>query len=146
MTTYSPYNAKSGVLYPCHGITVQWYVRECSGFNYLSCHMYQRSADMFLGVPFNISSYSLLTYMFCEVLNNKFELNFKPDMLTISFGDVHIYDTHFEQVEEQLKRIPYQFPNLTFTRKVKNLKDFVWDDIKINNYKCHKRIKARMVA
>ena len=67
MTTYSPYNASDGVLYPCHGITIQWYVREHNGVNYLSCHMYQRSADMFLGVPFNISSYSLLTYMFCEV-------------------------------------------------------------------------------
>ena len=152
MTTYSPYNANQGVLYPCHGITVQWYVRECIGYNYLSCHMYQRSADMFLGVPFNISSYSLLTYMFCEILN-KDELykglKFKPDKLVISFGDVHIYDTHIEQVKEQISRTPLKFPQLEFKyddKDVNRLEDFEWSNIKIVGYECLPRIKAAMVA
>ena len=149
MSTYSPYNAHSGVLYPCHGITVQWYVRECSGINYLSCHMYQRSADMFLGVPFNISSYSLLTYMFCEVLNNDINyegLEFKPDKLVISFGDVHIYDCHIDQVKEQISRKPFTSPKISFNKKLSKLNDFEWEDVKLDNYQSHKRIKANMVA
>ena len=149
LTTYSPHSANKGVLYPCHGLTVQFYVREHEDKNYLSCHMYQRSADLFLGEPFNISSYSLLVYMFCEVLNNSEDYNgmtFYPDILYISFGDVHVYDNHFDQVNEQLKRSPYEFPQLKFKRKVKNFNDFKWEDIEVINYNSHPRIKASMVA
>ena len=149
MTTYVPHEASKGVLYPCHGLTVQWYVREFDGINYLSCHMYQRSADMFLGVPFNISSYSLMCYMFCEVLNNDSSYNgkpFKPDKLVMSFGDLHIYETHYEQVSKQIERYPYRFPQIKFKRKLDNLEDFIWDDIEILNYNHHKGIKAEMVA
>ena len=145
MTTYSPYNAREGVLYPCHGLTTQWYVKEEDGVNYLSCHMYQRSADMFLGVPFNISSYSLLTYMFCEILNND-GYKFKPDKLIISFGDLHIYEDHIEQVNEQIKRIPYKFPLIKFNKKVNNLDEFEWENVEIINYKSYPRIKANMIA
>lgn len=149
MTTYIPHEASKGVLYPCHGLTVQWYVREHDGINYLSCHMYQRSADMFLGVPFNISSYSLMCYMFCEVLNNDSDYNdkpFKPDKLVMSFGDLHIYENHYEQVNKQIQRKPFLFPQLKFKRKLDNLEDFVWEDIEIINYNHHKGIKAEMVA
>lgn len=149
MTTYIPHEANKGVLYPCHGLTVQWYVKESDGINYLSCHMYQRSADMFLGVPFNISSYSLLCYMFCEVLNNDISyqgLSFKPDKLVMSFGDVHVYESHYEQVMQQITRKPFAFPQIKFKRNLSKLEDFVWEDIQILNYYNHKGIKAQMVA
>ena len=149
MTTYSPYNAHQGVLYPCHGLMTQWYVREENNINYLSCHMYQRSADMFLGVPFNISSYSLLTYMFCNVLNNSEDydgLEFKPDKLVISFGDLHIYEQHFEQVNEQIKRLPFNFPKLKIKKELSNLTDFEWSDILIENYNHYSSIKGMMIA
>jgi dihydrofolate reductase/thymidylate synthase len=147
MTTYAPDKAYQGVLYPCHGIVVQFYVREDEGINYLSCHMYQRSADMFLGVPFNISSYALLVYILCEVLNNGEDhtMKFKPDKLTMSFGDVHIYSEHFSQVETQISREPKDFPRLEISSKSK-LEDFEWEDVKVQNYVSHERIVASMVA
>ena len=147
MTTYSPSEANKGVLYPCHGLIVQWYVKEINQINYLSCHMYQRSADAFLGVPFNISSYSLLTYLFCEILNNdNLHCKFEPDKLIISFGDIHIYENHYEQIKEQIKRKPYFFPKIFIKNKKFVLKNFEWKDIEINNYKCHEKINADMVA
>ena len=149
MTTYVPHEANKGVLYPCHGLTVQWYVKENDGINYLSCHMYQRSADMFLGVPFNISSYALMCYMFCEVLNNDSSYNgllFKPDRLVMSFGDLHVYESHYEQVSNQISREPFRFPEIKFKRKVSKLEDFNWEDIEIVDYCHHKGIKANMVA
>lgn len=149
MTTYVPHEASNGVLYPCHGLTVQWYVKEYDGINYLSCHMYQRSADMFLGVPFNISSYALMCNMFCEVLNNDSSytgMPFRPDKLIMSFGDLHIYESHYEQVSTQLSRQPFRFPKIKFNRKVDNLESFKWEDINITNYNHHKGIKASMVA
>ena len=149
MTTLVPHEASKGVLWPCHGIAIQFYVREIDTINYLSCHMYQRSADMFLGVPFNISSYAMLCYMFCEVLNNdtKIEnLPFRPDRLVISFGDLHIYECHYEQVKEQITRQPYIFPQLNFKRKISKLEDFIMDDIIITNYNHHAGIKGYMVA
>jgi len=147
MTTYSPSEANKGVLYPCHGLIVQWYVKEVNKINYLSCHMYQRSADAFLGVPFNISSYSLLTYLFCEILNNdNFDCKFKPDKLIISFGDIHIYENHYEQIKEQIKRKPYPFPKIFIKNKNSKLQNFEWKDIEIQNYKYHEKINADMVA
>ena len=145
MTTYSPYCAREGVLYPCHGITVQFYVREYQNKNYLSCHMYQRSADMFLGVPFNISSYSLLTYMFCHILTNQ-RYEYYPDKLIISFGDLHIYEQHVDQVKEQINRKPFSFPKIEFNKDFVSLTDFKWEDIKISDYQYHPRIRAQMIA
>ena len=149
MTTYVPHEAGKGVLYPCHGLTIQWYVKEYNGINYLSCHMYQRSADMFLGVPFNISSYSLMCFMFCEVLNNDVTykgLPYKADRLVMSFGDLHIYKSHYDKVNDQINRKPFRFPEIKFNKKVFKLEDFNWEDIEIINYKHHKGIKAEMVA
>ena len=149
MTTYVPHEASKGVLYPCHGLTIQWYVRENDGINYLSCHMYQRSADMFLGVPFNISSYALMCYMFCHVLNNdnNYEgMPFKPDKLIMSFGDLHIYKDHYEQVEEQINRKSFKFPQIKFRRELNKLEDFTWEDVEIINYNSCQPIKASMIA
>lgn len=148
MTTYAPDKADRGVLYPCHGIVVQFYVREEHGINLLSCHMYQRSADMFLGVPFNISSYALLVYILCEVLNNDDDdrMKFKPDKLTMSFGDVHIYSDHFSQVDEQISREPKNFPSLKILCEECKLEEFKWEDIEVIGYDPHGRIVASMVA
>ena len=146
MTTYIPHEASKGVLYPCHGITIQFYVKEVDNINYLSCHMYQRSADMFLGVPFNIASYSLIVYMFCHILNNDSDIKFVPDELIISFGDVHIYSEHYEQVKEQVSRTTKLFPQINFKEIRSKLEDFVWEDIQIENYNPHSLIKAEMVA
>jgi dihydrofolate reductase/thymidylate synthase len=148
MTTFIPHEAQKGVLYPCHGIVIQFYVREVNNTNLLSCHMYQRSADMFLGVPFNITSYSLLVYMICEVLNNdpKNSMKFKPDKLKISFGDLHIYKQHYDAVKLQLNNIPYHFPQIKFINNKTKLQDFVYEDIILENYFHHDKIQSEMIV
>lgn len=148
MTTFSPNDSHKGVLYPCHGIVIQFYVKEKDNLNYLSCHMYQRSADMFLGVPFNIASYSLLVYMICHILNKDIEIKqtFLPDKLTMSFGDIHIYDSHIENVKEQIKRQPFSFPQIKLNEDVTKLESFNWEDIELIEYNSHKSIKGQMVA
>lgn len=109
----------------------------------LSCHMYQRSADVFLGVPFNIASYALLTHMFAHVLD------YNVGTLTISFGDVHIYSSHREQVEEQLMRQPLEPPRLTIQHDrfergslLSDLLAINYDSLKLEGYKPHKKIPA----
>jgi thymidylate synthase len=116
---------------PCH-VLMQFYV--CEGK--LSCQMYQRSADFFLGVPFNVASYSLLTHMIAQVC----DLTVGDFIHTI--GDAHIYLNHIEQVKEQLTREPYDLPILRLNKKVKNIDDFKYDDIKLEAYTSHKAIKA----
>lgn len=147
MTTFIPHEAPKGVLYPCHGIVIQFYVREVNHTNFLSCHMYQRSADMFLGVPFNITSYSLLVYMICEVLNNdsRNKMEFKPDKLKISFGDLHIYEQHYDSVKLQLDNAPYYFPQIKFLNNRSKLQDFVYEDIILESYYHHDKIQSNMI-
>lgn len=146
MTTFDPSTANKGVLYPCHGIVIQFYIKEVDNIRYLSCNMYQRSADMFLGVPFNITSYSLLCYIFCEVLNNNTEYKYNPDKLNIYFGDCHIYKNHLDAVKEQLNNLPYIFPSVEFNRKITDIKEVKYEDINIINYIHHKSIKAEMIS
>jgi thymidylate synthase len=152
MSTFSPSDSDKGVLYPCHGIVIQFYVKETNGINYLSCHMYQRSADMFLGVPFNIASYALLTELICSTLNQErredpTELLFFPDRLIMSFGDLHIYNSHIKQVEEQISREPLDPPKLSICcEKITSYKQFEWEHIHIENYQSHPRIIAKMIA
>ena len=146
MTTYDPANAHKGVLYPCHGIVSQFYINEVDNIRYLSCNMYQRSADMFLGVPFNITSYSALCYIICEILNNTTNFTYKPDKLNITFGDCHIYIDHIEAVHTQLERVPYTFPSLEFNKKLTNYNDITYEDFNIMNYKHHTPIKAYMIS
>jgi thymidylate synthase len=121
---------------PCH-VMSQFYVGVDGT---LSCHMYQRSADVFLGVPFNIASYALLTHMIAHVTG------LKAKELVISFGDTHIYQDHIEQVKEQLSREAYPEPTLWLNPAVTDIDKFTMDDIKLNNYQSHDAIKASMAV
>lgn len=116
---------------PCHCL-FQFYVAE----GRLSCQLYQRSADVFLGVPFNIASYSLLTLMMAQVLG------LKPGEFVHTLGDAHLYTNHLDQTREQLSRKPRPCPQMTLNPEVKNLFDFTIDDFTLTNYDPHPAIKA----
>lgn len=116
---------------PCH-LLFQFYVAD----NKLSCQLYQRSADSFLGVPFNIASYSLLTHMMAQ------QCNLDVGEFIWTGGDCHIYSNHFEQVNLQLTRTPYPLPTLRFNRKPESLFDYKFEDIEILNYEAHPHIKG----
>lgn len=118
-------------LQPCHTL-FQFYVAE----NRLSCQLYQRSADFFLGVPFNIASYALLTLMVAQVCE------LEPGDFVHTFGDVHLYLNHLEQTELQLNREPYPLPTMRLNPAVKSIFDFSFDDFILENYQCHPLIKA----
>ncbi len=118
-------------LQPCHTL-FQFYVAD----NKLSCQLYQRSADLFLGVPFNIASYALLTHMVAQVCE------FEVGDFVHTFGDAHIYTNHFDQVATQLARKPKTLPTLWLNPEIKRLEDFTFDDIEIRGYDPEPGIKA----
>ena len=118
-------------LMPCHCL-FQFYVADGK----LSCQLYQRSADVFLGVPFNIASYALLTMMIAQVCD------LKPGEFVHSFGDVHLYNNHIEQAELQLTRTPFLLPKMNINPVVKNIFDFTFDDFELMDYQSHPAIKA----
>ena len=120
---------------PCH-VMSQFYVSKGK----LSCHMYQRSVDVFLGLPFNIASYALLTHMVAHVCG------LEAGELIISTGDTHIYSNHVEQVKEQLSREPYPLPTLWLNPNIKDIDSFTMETIDLDNYKCHSTIKAEMAV
>ncbi|MCG5523946.1 thymidylate synthase [Ectothiorhodospira haloalkaliphila] len=126
-------NARAGrmALAPCHCL-FQFYVADGK----LSCQLYQRSADIFLGVPFNIASYALLTHMVAQVTG------LKPGDFIHTFGDVHLYLNHLEQAREQLTRAPYPRPRLVLNPQVTSLFDFCYEDITLEGYQAHPHIKA----
>ena len=120
-------------LQPCHGITIQFYVNH----DRLDCQMYQRSGDMFLGVPFNIFSYSVMTYIIAKASR------LKPGRFIHIIGDAHIYKDHIKQCEIQVKRIPKPFPCLLIDERDK-IDDYTIDDFTLVNYISHPRIKGIM--
>lgn len=126
--------AKAG-LPPCHTM-FQFYVNEGK----LSCQLYQRSADTFLGVPFNIASYALLTMMIAQVCG------LKPGEFVHTFGDVHLYSNHLKQVDELLKREPKPLPQMKLNPNVENLFQFVFEDFTLEHYRPHPAIKAQVAV
>ncbi len=122
---------------PCHCL-FQFHVAQSSdaGPNWLSCQLYQRSADLFLGVPFNIASYALLTQMIAQVTN------LRPATFIHTLGDAHIYTNHMDQVKEQLARTPRPLPTMTLNPEITDLFAFTYDDFELSSYDPHPRISA----
>lgn len=121
---------------PCH-VMSQFYVNSN---NELSCHMYQRSVDVFLGLPFNIASYALLTHMIAQVCG------YGVKELVISTGDTHIYTSHMMQIQEQLTREEFPLPTIELNPEIKDINQFTINDIKLLNYRSHGQIKAEMAV
>lgn len=136
VSAWNPAEVDSMALPPCHAL-FQFYVKHVDhGPDELSCQLYQRSADMFLGVPFNIASYALLTYIIAE------EVGMVPSEFVWTGGDCHIYSNHFEQVKEQLSREPYPYPRLNIKNKKPSLDQYEFEDFDLEDYQHHPTIKA----
>ena len=135
ISAWNPGELELMALPPCH-MMAQFYISNGN----LSCHMYQRSADMFLGVPFNIASYALFTHMIAQVCG------LGVGDLIISFGDAHVYENHVEQVKEQLTRTPLALPTVELNTSVTDINKFTMQDIKLIDYTCHASIEAPMAV
>jgi thymidylate synthase len=131
VTAWNPGEVESMALPPCHAL-FQFFVLDGE----LSCQLYQRSADLFLGVPFNIASYALLTCMISQVCD------LKPGDFVITFGDLHLYDNHLNQAHEQLSREPRPLPRLELNPKIRDIDLFTYEDITLLGYDPHPPIKA----
>jgi thymidylate synthase len=150
MTTFNPVQADEGVLYPCHSLIVQFYVRDestsrasnASDRKYLDMFTYNRSQDLFLGVPFNISSSALLLHIIARLCN------LLPGHLHIAMGDIHIYKEHYEPVKMQLARQRFKFPKLVLPaiENADDINKLEYKDFNLINYQSHANIKAQMVA
>jgi thymidylate synthase/dihydrofolate reductase len=150
MTTYDPSIANKGVLYPCHGIITQFYVRESEDIYVVDCKTYQRSADWFLGVPFNIASYALLLHLIVNHLNRISKIKYMVGVLYMDFGDVHLYESHMQPALTQLGQYGSELPTLEFNKDIDLLnpefyKTVTFEDFKLINYKSGKLIRAAFI-
>jgi len=136
ISAWNPCQINKGVLPPCH-VLFQFNVIDG---NKLSCSLYQRSCDEFLGIPFNIASYSFLTIIIAKICD------LEPYEFIHYGGNCHIYDDHFDQVNEQITREPYEFPTIEILNKKENINDYLIEDFKINEYKHHEQLKGKMRA
>ena len=146
MTSYNPKDAAKGCLYPCHSIVIQFYVEKN---NLLSMTCYNRSQDIFCGVPFNIASSGLLLHLFCNAINNDdtyIGQKLAPGRLILDLGDVHLYEEHYSQAVCQILREPFQKPKLTIDSYNSDLKKYIYEDFILENYMSYPPIKANMVA
>jgi thymidylate synthase len=141
VSAWNPGETDRMKLPPCH-MMYQFYTRYDGQCRYLDCHMYQRSADVFLGVPYNIASYALLMHLVCGITGDM------PGVLTISFGDIHIYNNHFEQVYEQITRDPFKYnlPQIELYGEQKTIDDYTYEDIKLVGYEAYPSIKAEVAV
>jgi thymidylate synthase len=132
VTAWNPAQIKDMALPPCHC----FFQFDVTPDGRLNCQLYQRSCDMFLGVPFNIASYALLTMMIAQVCN------LRPGEFVHTLGNAHIYSNHFEQVKLQLTRKPFPLPQMKINPDVKNIDDFRFEDFELVGYQCHPTIKG----
>ena len=135
VTAWNPCQIDQMALPPCHCF-FHFYV----AVGKLSCMLYQRCCDMFLGVPFNIASYALLTMMMAQVTG------LKPGEFVHTLGDAHIYHNHFDQVREQLSRTPYPLPQMKINPAVKNIDDFKYEDFELVGYQCHDKLTGAVAV
>jgi thymidylate synthase len=138
VSAWNPASVEEMALPPCHAL-FQFYVhplQEGEAKRRLSCQLYQRSADIFLGVPFNIASYAMLTHMVAQVTGTT------PGEFVHTFGDVHLYKNHIEQAQLQLSRKPKPLPRLWLNPDVREIDDFKFEDIKVRDYQHHRAISA----
>jgi thymidylate synthase len=133
ISSWNPKLLNKMVLPPCH-VLMQFFVCE----NKISLQLYQRSGDVFLGIPFNIASYSLLLMMIGQITN------LKPYKFIHTLGDAHIYQNHFEQIKIQIKRKPYKLPKMILNKNIKQIEDFKIFDFKLKNYICHPILKGEI--
>lgn len=139
MTDFNPLQTEEGVLFPCHSLILQFYVSE----KYLDMSCYNRSQDLFLGVPFNIASSSLLLTLISKITN------LIPRFLHMTLGDVHIYEQHYDSVNLQLNRVPYSFPSLIIDKEINSVEELEilsFENIKLIGYDYYPVIKAEMIA
>lgn len=138
MTNYNPLQVKQGVLYPCHSLILQFYCEN----NRLSCNMYQRSVDIFLGLPFNIASTSLLLHIISKLTNKDIGI------VNLHLGDCHVYNNHLDSVKTQLNNLSYNLPKLEIPdfKTLEEVEKSNYNDYKISNYKSHPQIKAEMIS
>ncbi|ALX66803.1 thymidylate synthase [Microbacterium sp. XT11] len=135
VSAWNPADIPDMALAPCHAL-FQFYVAD----GRLSCQLYQRSADLFLGVPFNIASYALLTLMIAQ------QVGLEPGDFVWTGGDCHIYDNHVDQVREQLSRDPYPYPTLRFARRPASIFDYGYEDFVVEGYQHHAPIRAAVAV
>jgi len=135
VSAWNPAQIPQMALAPCHAL-FQFYVAD----GRLSCQLYQRSADLFLGVPFNIASYALLTLMIAQ------QTDLRPGEFVWTGGDCHIYDNHRDQVREQLSREPYPYPTLRFARRPASIFEYEYDDFVLEGYRHHPTIRGAVAV